>query len=95
MLAARDRVRAALAREAGAEEAQVALTRSTGDGINIVVAGLRLEPGDEVVTTDVEHFSLIGPLSAREVEIKVARTPRHRFGRRIRADPRGVAAAES
>ena len=73
MLAARDRVRAALAREAGAEEAQVALTRSTGDGINIVVAGLRLEPGDEVVTTDVEHFSLIGPLVAAGVEIKVTR----------------------
>ena len=59
--------------EAGAEPAQVALTRSTGDGINIVVAGLRLEPGDEVVTTDVEHFSLIGPLVAAGVQIKVAR----------------------
>jgi L-cysteine/cystine lyase len=72
LLASRDRVRAALAQEVGAEPAQVALTRSTTDAINIVIGGLRLGPGDEVVTTDVEHFGLIGPLVAAGAAIKVA-----------------------
>ncbi len=73
MLAARDRVRALLAEQAGARPDQVALTRSTTDGINIVVGGLGLVPGDEVVTTDVEHFGLIGPLAASRAEIRIAR----------------------
>jgi L-cysteine/cystine lyase len=46
------------------DPSQVALTRSTTDGCNIVLAGLELGPDDEVVTSDVEHFGLIGPLAA-------------------------------
>jgi selenocysteine lyase/cysteine desulfurase len=46
------------------EASQVALTRSTTDGCNIVLAGLDLGPEDEIVTSDVEHFGLIGPLHA-------------------------------
>jgi L-cysteine/cystine lyase len=56
--------RAALADLVGAEPAQVALTGSTTDGCNIVVAGLDLTSEDEVVTTTEEHFGLIGPLHA-------------------------------
>ena len=47
----RDRVRAQVAALVGAEPAQVALTCSTTDGCNIVLAGLDLSPEDEVVTT--------------------------------------------
>jgi L-cysteine/cystine lyase len=68
-LAMRDEVRAKLASHLGAEPSQVALTRSTTDGCNIVLAGMRLGPEDEVVTTDVEHFGLIGPLHASGARI--------------------------
>jgi L-cysteine/cystine lyase len=71
-LAMRDEVRAKLAAHLGAEPNQVALTRSTTDGCNIVLAGLDLGPEDEVVTTDVEHFGLIGPLHASGAKIVTA-----------------------
>ena len=50
----------------------VALTTSTTRGCNIAVAGLRLQPGDEVVTTDNEHFGLLGPLYASGATVRVA-----------------------
>jgi L-cysteine/cystine lyase len=71
-LAMRDEVRAKLATLLGVEPAQVALTRSTTDGCNIVLAGLDLGPDDEVVTSDVEHFGLIGPLHASGARIVTA-----------------------
>jgi L-cysteine/cystine lyase len=71
-LSMRDEVRAKLAGLFGAEATQVALTRSTTDGCNIVLAGLDLGPNDEIVTTDVEHFGLIGPLHASGARIVTA-----------------------
>ena len=68
-LGMRDDVRAKLASQLGAEPSQVSLTRSTTDGCNIVLAGLSLGPDDEVVTTDVEHFGLIGPLQASGAKV--------------------------
>jgi len=65
-------VRAKLAALFSVEPMQVALTRSTTDGCNIVIAGLDLGPDDEVVTTDVEHFGLIGPLHASGARIVTA-----------------------
>ena len=68
----RDVLRAKLATALSVEPAQVALTRSTTDGCNIVLAGLDLGPDDEVVTSDVEHFGLIGPLHASGARIVTA-----------------------
>ncbi len=61
---------------------QVALTGSTTDGCNIVLAGLGLRREDEVVTTTDEHFGLLGPLHASGARIVV--TP---------PDPDAIAAA--
>ncbi len=47
-------------------------TRSTTDGRNIVLAGLDLGPEDEVVTSDVEHFGLSGPLRASGAKVVTA-----------------------
>lgn len=69
----RERARAALAATIGAPPETVALTHSTTEGCNIAVASLRLEPGDEIVTTDVEHFGLLGPLHASGARVRVAR----------------------
>jgi L-cysteine/cystine lyase len=55
-------VRAAFARLTDAEPAQIALTHSTTDGIDLVVFGLEFEAGDEVVTTTHEHPGLVAPL---------------------------------
>nr|MBA3246227.1 aminotransferase class V-fold PLP-dependent enzyme [Actinomycetota bacterium] len=43
----------------------------TTDGCNIVLAGLGLSPEDEVITTDAEHFGLLGPLHASGARIVV------------------------
>jgi L-cysteine/cystine lyase len=72
MLAARERVRALFAGLIGVDAARVALTRATTDGCNIVLAGLGLGPEDEVVTTDSEHFGLLGALRVSGARVRVA-----------------------
>lgn len=71
VLGLREELRAEVAELLGVEAAQVALTSSTTDGCNIVVAGLGLTPEDEVVTTDAEHFGLLGPLHASGARVVV------------------------
>jgi selenocysteine lyase/cysteine desulfurase len=55
-------LRAAYAGVIGAEPSEVALTGSTTDGVNTVIAGLDLRSGEEVVTSDEEHPGLLAPL---------------------------------
>src|SRR5207248_3835717 len=55
-------LRAAYAQLLGCTPEQVALTGSTTDGVNTVLAGLDLRPGEEVLTTDEEHPGVLAPL---------------------------------
>jgi L-cysteine/cystine lyase len=71
VLELRTELRRKLAALVSAEPDQIALTASTTDGCNIVIAGLDLDPGDEVVTTTDEHFGLIGPLHASGARVVV------------------------
>ncbi len=71
VLELRVEVRAALAALVGAEAEQVSLTGSTTDGCNIVLGGLGLGSGDEIVTTSEEHFGLLGPLHASGARVVV------------------------
>jgi L-cysteine/cystine lyase len=64
----RDRVAALI----GASADRLALTDSTTDGCNIVVAGFPFEEGDEVLTTDAEHPGLLAPLHASGARVRVA-----------------------
>ena len=48
----------------GCAAEEVALTRSTTDGMNAALAAVELGPGDEVLTSDEEHPGLLGPLAA-------------------------------
>jgi selenocysteine lyase/cysteine desulfurase len=57
-------LRAGYADLLGCSTDDVALTRSTTDGVNTVLAGLDLAPGDEILTTDEEHPGLLAPLAA-------------------------------
>jgi L-cysteine/cystine lyase len=68
----RGELRGAIARLIGAPRGSIALTTSTTEGCDAVVAGLRLRPGDEVVTTDVEHPGLLGALRAWELDVRIA-----------------------
>jgi L-cysteine/cystine lyase len=62
VLADREELRADIGALVGVTAEHVALTASTTDGCNIVLAGLDLGAGDEIVTTTDEHFGLLGPL---------------------------------
>jgi selenocysteine lyase/cysteine desulfurase len=55
-------LRAGYARALGCAPVDVALTGSTTDGVNTVLGGLSLRPGDEIVTSDEEHPGLLAPL---------------------------------
>ena len=44
---------------------ELALTGSTTDGVNTVISGLDLRPGDEIITSDEEHPGLLAPLGIR------------------------------
>jgi selenocysteine lyase/cysteine desulfurase len=72
MLEVREHVRVRLAALLAVDPDRVALTRSTTDGCHIVLAGLDLDPGDEIVTTDHEHFGLLGALAASGARIRTA-----------------------
>ncbi len=70
-------LRAGYARVLGCEPSQVALTGSTTDGVNTVIAGLDLRPGDEILTSDEEHPGLLAPLglARRRHGVKVRMVP--------------------
>jgi len=56
------RTREEYARVLGCDSDDVALTGSTTDGINTVLAGLDLRRGDEILTSDEEHPGVLAPL---------------------------------
>jgi selenocysteine lyase/cysteine desulfurase len=74
LLAQREELRGALSRVLEAPAETIALATSTTEGCNIVLTGLGIGRGDEVVTTDSEHPGLFGGLltsgaDVREVEL--------------------------
>jgi L-cysteine/cystine lyase len=70
--AMRERIRVGIAAVLGTSADFVALTDSTTRGCQIVVTGLGLSADHEIVTTDQEHFGLIGPLHASGARVVVA-----------------------
>ncbi|MFL5921872.1 MAG: aminotransferase class V-fold PLP-dependent enzyme [Gaiellaceae bacterium] len=68
----REQVRTKLAAAVGAPPETLSLATSTTNGCNIVLAGLGLRPEDAVVTTDGEHFGLLGALAASPAQVRVA-----------------------
>lgn len=68
----RERVRGRIAEVLGTTAELVALTDSTTRGCQLVVAGLGLGAGDEIVTTAEEHFGLTSQLRASGADVVVA-----------------------
>ncbi len=71
LLESREELRAEIAALVGVAADRIALTASTTDGCNVVLAGLGLGPEDEVITTTDEHFGLLGPLHVSGARIVV------------------------
>jgi L-cysteine/cystine lyase len=72
ILELRERVRLGIAAVLGTSPELVALADSTTRGCQIAVAGLGLGADDEIVTSDEEHFGLLGPLHASGARVVVA-----------------------
>ena len=68
----RDGLRGVVAGEIGVDSEHVSLTTSTSEACRVVLAGLDLGPEDEIVTTDAEHFGLLGPVHASGARVRVA-----------------------
>ena len=68
----RDRVRAKLAAIVGVPTENLSLSTSTTNGCNIVLAGLGLGREDEIITTDGEHFGLLGALAVSPAQVRIA-----------------------
>jgi L-cysteine/cystine lyase len=77
MFVLREGVRERLAALLAVPADRIALTSSTSEGCNIVLAGLDLGPDDEVVTTDAEHPGLLGPLHASGARVRVVEVSAH------------------
>ena len=54
--------RSSMARLVNADVEEIALTDNTGEGLNIISFGINWHEGDEVITTNHEHISLLAPL---------------------------------
>ena len=57
-----DDARQGAARILNADVNEIALTDNTGEGLNIISFGIDWHEGDEVITTNHEHISLLAPL---------------------------------
>jgi selenocysteine lyase/cysteine desulfurase len=68
----REELRAVVGAQIGVDAEHISLTTSTSEGCRVVVAGLDLGPEDEIVTTDAEHFGLLGPAHASGARVRVA-----------------------
>ncbi len=69
VLELREEARAGLAAVLDVDPLHVALTDSTSRGCSIVLSGLGLGAGDEVVMTDQEHFGLTAAVHAAGVRV--------------------------
>jgi len=65
VLAWRESARTRLARLMGVPAEHLALTKNTGHGLSLVADGLRLEPGDNVVSVACEYPSVVYPWYAQ------------------------------
>ncbi len=86
-------LRGSYAKALGCDPADVALTTCTSEGLAIVLLGLDLRQGDEIVTSDEEHPGLLGTLGAlRELRgVSIRQAPFDRVHEAVRSSTRVVA----
>src|SRR2546423_15291178 len=62
MRASQNNARQRVAHLLNANESEIALTGNTGEGMNIISYGFNWQQGDEIITTNHEHYNALGPL---------------------------------
>ena len=72
MVELRQEVRARLAGLISVPPENLTLATSTTEACNIVLSGLDLGPADEIVTSDTEHFGLLGAVHVSGATVRVA-----------------------
>src|SRR5205807_9969584 len=77
----------------GGTAGAVALAGSTTDGVDTVLSGLDLRPGEEILTTDEEHPGVLAPLgrARRRHRVNVRVVPFGRIADEVRPSTRLVA----
>ena len=70
----REKVRKTLADYAGVQTDELILTRNTTESMNIIIQGIKLEKGDEILRPNLEYPNIIHALDMRE----------RRFGTKVR-----------
>jgi cysteine desulfurase / selenocysteine lyase len=73
--------RAVMARLLGAKPPEIAFTKNTTEGLNIAAHGFALEPGDNIVLTNLEHVANVWVWKHWEAQGVEIRFARHRDGR--------------
>ncbi len=95
ILGLRSELREQLGSLVGTDPEQVALTSSTTESCNIVLAGLELGPNDEVVTTTDEHFGLLGPIHVSGARVVVVPPDPERIVAAVNARTRLLALSQA
>lgn len=66
-----------------ADPEEIALVESTSPGLNIAAAGIPLEDGDSIITTNLEFIQVALPWclmrKTKKIDIRVCKTPDNRF----------------
>ena len=70
----REKVRNKLANYAGIQSDELVLTRNTTESMNIIIQGIKLDKGEEILRTNLEYPNIIQALDMRE----------RRFGTKVR-----------
>ncbi|WOI58012.1 aminotransferase class V-fold PLP-dependent enzyme [Palleronia sp. LCG004] len=75
-----DARQARIAEMYGADPEEIMLSYNTSDGCNIVIGGTPWQPGDRIVTTNLEHSGMLNPIrwarDTHDVEVEVVTIPK-------------------
>tara|TARA_Y100000766_G_C18890927_1_gene598504 strand:+ start:158 stop:1414 length:1257 start_codon:yes stop_codon:yes gene_type:complete len=77
----REKVREKLANYSGIKTSELVLTRNTTESMNIIIQGIRLKKGDEILRTNLEYPNIIQALDMRErrygTKVRIVDVPIH------------------
>jgi len=77
----REKVRLGLAEYSGVSHKEICITRNTTESMNIIIQGIKLNDGDEILRTNLEYPNMIQALDMREqrfgTKIQIVDLPIH------------------
>lgn len=77
----REKVREKLANYSGIKTSELVLTRNTTESMNIIIQGIKLRRGDEILRTNLEYPNIIQALDMRErrygTKVRIVDVPIH------------------